>query len=373
MQALAGRLAHRGSNTDGERSAAEYIRERLAEHSPHTEIDDFYSIDTPWLLFPAYYAEFTMVSLVAIWWPRIALCYGGAVFLAYIAEFMGYEIMARFAPQYETQNVIARFLAEKPSRLLIAVAHYDTGKTGPLERPHALPWLHFLHTFLLLCMAAVLLSCAAEALGFLPEGLLGFNLVLRWTAAAILLAASAALFLNGAQAEHQRGANDNASGTAALLSLAERLAQNPIEGADVVLVATGSSCAWMNGVRHFLTTHKPDRETTYILNLDRVGIGSLHYAVSEGMLSLQSCSEEMRRAAETLAGERGLRPCVSRTACSDALLALARGYKALSITAAPPDTALPRPDTLAEVDCAVIARAADFAEALLRRLGSSGT
>ena len=41
-----------------------------------TEIDDFFCMDSPQYLFASYYAEFSVVSLVAIWWPRIALCYG---------------------------------------------------------------------------------------------------------------------------------------------------------------------------------------------------------------------------------------------------------------------------------------------------------
>jgi len=263
---------------------------------------------------------------------------------------------------------MARFFAAKPARLLIAMAHYDTGKKGPLEHPRIMPWLHVLHTLLVLCMAAVLLSCAVQALGFHVDGSLRYDVIIRWSAATILLAAAAALFLNAAMAEYQRGANDNASGAAALLSLAERLAQCPIEDADVVLVATGSNRTWMSGVRHFLATQKPDRETTYVVNIDSVGDGELCYTTSEGMLYVQSCSTEMRNAAEALAVEYAAKPYVWRTANSDASLALARGYKAISLTARTPNpTPLP-PDTLARVDCAAIGRAADFAEALLRRL-----
>jgi len=371
MQALAGRLAHRGSNTDAERSAAEYIRERLAQHSLHTEIDDFYSIDSPWMLFPAYYAEFAVVAIVATWWPRIALCYGGAVFLAYLAEFMGYAVMSRFAPQYETQNVIARFLSARPVRQLIVMAHYDSGKKGPFEYPGLLPWLRLLHTLLLACMAIVLLSCAVEALGLSFDELLYYDLVARWTAASVLLVAAAALFLNAAQAEHERGANDNASGTAVLLALAERLAQEPIGDADVTLVATGSNRTWMSGARHFMEEHKPDRERTWVLNIDSVGRGSLHYTTEEGLLSPQSCSEEMIRAAEGCARGFGATPYTWRTACSDALIPLGRNFKAMSVTAATPPVAEPRPDTLVDIDYDAVAGAADFSEAVLRRLGHS--
>lgn len=369
MQALAGRLAHRGSNTDAERSAAEYIRERFAQHVLHTAIDDFYSIDSPWMLFPAYYAEFTVVAILATWWPRLALCYGGAVFLAYIAEFMGYAVMSRFAPQYETQNVTARFLSAKPARQLVVMAHYDSGKRGPFEYPGLLPWLRLLHTLLLACMAVVLLSCAVEALGLSFDELLYYDAVARWIAAIVLLIAAAVLFINAAQAEHERGANDNASGTAVLLALAERFAQEPITDADVTLVATGSNRTWMSGARHFMEEHDLDRERTWILNIDSVGKGSLHYTTGEGLLSPQACSEDLIRAAEGCAREHGASPYTWRTACSDALIPLGRNFNAMSVTAAaPPDTEL-RPDTLADIDYAAVARAADFSEAVLRRLG----
>ena len=370
MQVLAGRLAHRGSNTDGERSAAEYILERLAQYTPDAEMDDFYSIDTPWLLFPAYYAEFTIVTLVATWWPRVALCYGAAVFLAYLAEFLGYEVLGRFAPQYETQNVLGRFLAQKPSRLLVVTAHYDTGKKGPLEHPSILPWAPTLHVLLVLCMVVVLLTCAAQAVGVPANSTVRYEVVVRWVAAGVLLATACALFLNVLMAEYERGANDNASGVAALISLAERLARNPIEHADVCLVATGSNRTWMSGTRHFLATHKPDRETTYVINIDSVGEGSLRYTTKEGMLHLAPCSEAIRNVAETVASEYHLKPYVWRTACSDALLSLVRGYQAMSITAARDDGAASQRDTLVNIDFALIDRAAGVAETLLRHLGS---
>ena len=44
MEHLAGELPHRGSNTDAERAAAEYIRDRFKEATPDAGIDDFYAV-----------------------------------------------------------------------------------------------------------------------------------------------------------------------------------------------------------------------------------------------------------------------------------------------------------------------------------------
>jgi len=375
MQLLAGRLAHRAANTDNERVAAEYIRDRLREYAPDAALDDFYSPDNPWYLFASYYAEFTVVSVLAIWWPRVALCYGAVVFLAYLAEFMGYRVMGRFVPQFETQNVVARFLAPRPERQLVVMAHYDSGTVGPLaHRPDA----HRLRTTQLAvvaCMVVVIFTCALQAVGAFDEDLLWYNTAARWTAAVGLLGAAAMLAYAEGRSEYSRGANDNASGVAALLRLAQRFAERPIESADVYLVATGSNQTWMNGARHFVKMQALDRHTAYFLNLDGVGAGDLRYTTAEGMLHMAPCDDEMIRAARAEASSFQAEPCRLRTACSDALIPLARGYKTIEITAVdesiPAPTDQPLRDTLVHVDYDLTARAADFAEAVLRRLAAT--
>jgi hypothetical protein len=296
------------------------------------------------------------------------------VFLAYLAEFSGYRILARFVPQFETQNVVARFLSPRPMSALVVMAHYDSAKQGPLERPRMMPWLRELHFLVLLAMLVVLFTCAVQALGLFADGPARYEVAGRWVAAALLLAAAGAVAYNTLAGEPIRGANDNASGTAALLRLAERLAHDPIPEADVHLVATGSSKTWMNGARQFVMTHKLDRQTTYFLNIDRVGIGEPAYTTREGMLHGLPCSAEMIEVAQALASEYGAAPCRSRAACSDLLIPLSRGYKALGITCVEKQDKTPAPrspyDTLAHVDDAIIRRAADFAEAIVRRLAA---
>jgi len=373
MQFLAGRLAHRTANTDNERVAAEYIRDRFRECVPDVVVDDFYSPDSPWYLFASYYAEFTVVSFVAIWWPRVALCYAAVVFLAYLAEFMGYRLVGRFVPQFETQNVVARLLAPRPERHFVVMAHYDSGRTGPLaHRPQARR-LRATQLAVVGCMLVVIATCALEATGAFEPEILRYNTTVRWAAAVGLLGAAAGLAYSEGRSEYSRGANDNASGVAALLCLGRQLAERPIDTADVYLVATGSNQTWMNGAHHFLKVHSFDRQTAYFLNLDGVGVGDLRYTTAMGMLQMTACAEEMIEAAAQEADAFGAGPCRLRTACSDALIPLARGYKSLEITtadcAAPDPSGGPSRDTLAHIDFDRIERAADFAEAVLRRLG----
>jgi len=238
----------------------------------------------------------------------------------------------------------------------------------PLSPLFSGSWLRWIHFFVLCCMLIVILSCATDALGLFDTFPFRYDLVFRWAAVASLVCASAALFYAGAESDELRGANDNASGVAVLLALAERLVSDPIENADVFLVATGAITTWMHGARHFLAAHEFDRDTTYFINVCRVGQGALAYTTHEGMLHPFPCSPELLEAARAVASDYGSAPYRSHDPCSDVLIPLARGYKALGITAAPPvhrETARPT-DTLVDIDYALAARAADFTEAVVR-------
>jgi len=371
---LAGELPHRGPNTQNERAAAQYIHERLRAFVPDAAIDDFYSIENHKYLFAAYYGEFFFVAVIAWWFPRAALCYGAAVFLAYLAEFSGYLLLGRLLPSFETQNVAARVLAERPGRLFVVTAHYDSGKASFLSRPRVAPWLRAAHLTAVACMAMVVISCATDAVGLFELTALRYDVVARW-GAVVYLAVAAALLLHCEHAgEFVPGAIGNASGVAVLLELARRFSKNPLGTADVWFVATGSKESWMNGIRHFVTTHDLDRETTYVLNVAHVGAGSLHYTTREGMLHAFPCSREMVASAKAVAAAHGALPCRLRHAPSDAAVALARGIKTMSIVGLDRHALPPHwnrhTDTPEQCDFDQVQRAADFAEAVLQRLSA---
>ena len=367
LQALAGRLHHRLPNTAMERSAAEYIHDRLKPIAQTVEMDDFYSIDNPFIVFASYYAEFAIVSLLAIGWPLISFFYGVAVFVVYLAEFTGYRVMSRFMPQFETQNVVARFFAPNPRRTVVVMAHYDTGLKGPLERPALRRWLPWLHTGLLVCMIGVIASCAVEALHEgSPSGL--YEASARWAATGFLLAGAVLVTINQWMAEPVRGANDNASGVAALLSLAERFRETPLKHVDLHLVATGANKTWMSGARQFVSTHGFDRSTTCYINLDTVGAGPPGYTTREGMLVSYRCDRDLVQAAREAAPAYGALPRCIRAASWDSLIPLAHGYRTITVTGAGEPQEM---DRIAHVDGSNVVRAADFTEDLIRRLAAT--
>jgi hypothetical protein len=79
-----------------------------------------------------------------------------------------------------------------------------------------------------------------------------------------------------------QGANDNLSGVAALVALAEQLAEQPIAGVRVLLVSCGAEETLQDGIRAFMARHRHELppERTRFVNLDTVG--SPHLVMLEG-------------------------------------------------------------------------------------------
>jgi hypothetical protein len=80
------------------------------------------------------------------------------------------------------------------------------------------------------------------------------------------------------------GANDNLSGVAVLVALAELLRERPVPGLSVLLVSCGAEETLQDGVRAFLARHRDElaRGRTWFVNLDTVGSPHLVMLEAEG-------------------------------------------------------------------------------------------
>ena len=372
VAALAGRLPHRGANTLEERRAAAYVLDRLRETDPETAPMPFPNVDSFGVLFAAYYAEFAVVTLIALWFPLAAFFYGLAVFGCYLAEFTGYSVFGRFLPSFEGENVVAYAPGADARKTIVVTAHYDTGRAGALYRLAAAGKLHVAHLAVTCAMFVIVLACLTEAVYAGPAGMAHWLPALRAGALGICLAAAGAILIAETAGGHVPGAVGNASGVAALLTLADRIKERPLGGADIFFVATGGKETWMRGMRHLLKTEKFDRRTTYFLNLAHVGAGSLAYTMGEGMLHVFPSSPPMLAAARQCAVSIPATAATLRSAPTDAAIPLARGYHAMTIAGLNERRSLAfwrsPEDTEPRVDAVKVRRAVDFAEGVLRRL-----
>ena len=78
------------------------------------------------------------------------------------------------------------------------------------------------------------------------------------------------------------GANDNLSGVAALVALAEMLRAQPLPQLRVLLVSCGAEETLQDGIRAFMARHRDElpRGRTWFVNLDPVGSPRLKASVA---------------------------------------------------------------------------------------------
>jgi len=374
---LAGRLSHRSAQSDQERKAGLYIEARLGQYTPNVSVETFHAPENYFLLFAAYLAEFLFVGVIALAWPPAAFGYGLGVFLLYLYEFCGYRGLSRFLPQYPSQNIIGRFLGTRPKGLIIVAAYYDSGSATPLSAPGMLSWLRPLHLTLMAAMAIVIATCAADSFSAPDASGLSVASIIRWVAILLLLCGALGLYWSASRGEDIHGANHNASGVAALLGLAEKLQANPIEAFDIWIAATGSHESWMAGMRHLLADRSLNRAQTWIVNLEGVGSGSLHFLEEEGFMHVLRPDRELVQLAAELRVGRPVRAGKLRAIPTAAHVPLMRGMKAITLMGLAPDGLPPcwnqAEDRIGEVDETGIAETIEFTELLLRRLATTRT
>lgn len=370
LHRLVGALPHRGACTDPEKEAAEFITSRLREAAGDGGIQSFDSPYSNYLMFAGHYAEFTVITFASLYWPWFAFGYGVFIFMMYLGEITGYSVLRRFVARYPTQNVVGQVLADRPERLYIVTAHYDTGRESALSSPRIRPWLRVIHFGVVVCMAVNVSACALRATNaltpFAVDVVQGASLVMLCAAAGFLAMAE---FRGG----YVRGAKGNGAGVVTLLALAKRFREERLANADVWFVATGAKEAGLHGMRHLLQQGEIDKANTYFVNLDYLGEAELRTVEREGLLATYGADKALVSAARTANGNVG---AISNTGWpSDLLLPLARGFKGIGVTSVDekgeqPDR-LRESDTLVHVEARDVVPAIDFVDRLLRTLDRS--
>lgn len=282
-------------------------------------------------------------------------------------------------PKRPTANVVARAGDAEAARTLVVVAHHDAAHTSVFfdpriaaflggqsqAQPDAAPRTPPV-------MAAVPLAPAMICVGVL----LGLPRLARF--GALVCWGIIASYAEIAVRATVPGANDNLTGVATLLGVADALRQRPVAGLRVLLVSTGAEESLMEGMRAFARRHFPDlpRERTRILCVDIVGSPHLVLAEAEGMLRLRRYDEAFNDLIAKCAEEQGveLRRGLQMRFATDGLLGLRHGYTAAMLTSvgdhgAPSNYHWPT-DTADRVDYDRLADAVTLCEALVRRLAS---
>jgi hypothetical protein len=216
-------------------------------------------------------------------------------------------------------------------------------------------------------------TCVYALLAAVPVLLLLRWIGATWTAQALTVAggllAVNVLFLAVCwrTGRYINGANDNGSGVAMALALAERFATIALPGTDLMVVLTGAEEVGTRGMKAFVANCGLDPRRTCFVNLDNIGGGNLHYLLGEGMLAFRPYSPDLVALARQIGAEfGGDRVWFKKNLLlpTDGSVPSLAGYPAISFLAFQEDGSLPDyhwyTDTLDRVDPALLEFAEEF-------------
>jgi hypothetical protein len=341
----------RPSASEGERIAAESIAEHLRELGCETEVEQERAHGGYWwpIGLANAVAATAAVAVLRGAGPRARV--GGAIAAGIAAAGLwddlgqGRRWIRRLLPQRPTYNVVAEAGDPDADVTIVVVAHHDAAHSGLVFHPalgqigpRIAPEHHERATQTAPIMFAVWLGPVMIAAGAAAG-------VARLVRAGLALSlGSIAVMADIASRSVVPGANDNLTAVGAVIALAQRLRDEPLTGARVLLVSTGSEESFSEGMSGFLARHgdELDASRTELLCLECLGGARLIVVEGEGMLRMRDYPPEMCDALVQAADRAGIpiERGAKTVAATDALVALRAGYPVVTL-ASMEDTKLP--------------------------------
>ena len=281
---------NRLAGTDAERRAANWLATRLRDGGRRAEIEPTYVHPRYGLVHAAHCALGFAGSLLAIVQPAI----GFAIVLATAVSMyldLNYRVylLRRLFFRRASQNVVSPGKrSDAPARIFLC-AHYDAARTGAAFNPKRVARGARLAARLSVPIGPfrILFWSLAILLPILGARMAGIDstlISLLQLPPTLVLLVGVFLLTDIELSEVVPGANDNASGVATVLSLAEELDAEPPANLDVWVLLTGGEECLQEGMRSFVRAHRADldRETTYFVNVDTVGHGTVRFEAGAG-------------------------------------------------------------------------------------------
>lgn len=372
----------RASCSVGEHEAAEWIASELRELGAEAHVERHEIHGSYWWPLGLTSAAGLAAALLGRRGHRLLGAAMGALGSALVFDELGAgrRWLRLLLPKQVTANVVATMGDPQAERTLVIVAHHDAAHTGIFFDPRI---TEFLGRHLASSesqsrdLPGPMLPIAGGPAVAGLSALIGSSALRKM--ASVVCAGTIVSFAHIASSRTVPGANDNLTGVATLLALAQAVAERPVEGLRLVLVSTGAEESLMEGMRAFADRHFPSLapERTRLLCVDAVGSPYLVLVEAEGMLEVCRYDESFKDLIAGCAAEEGVELVRGYTMRlgTDGYLALRRGIPAGSLMSVndygvasnyhwPTDT----PD---RVNYATLKDAVKVCEAVVRRLAAS--
>jgi Zn-dependent M28 family amino/carboxypeptidase len=372
----------RGSARPGERVAAQWLADRFRALGCEARVETERAHGSYWwpLGLPSAAGLAAGVATLAKGsrWPT-ALVAGVA------AATIGGEVTSRVRwlrrtlPQRACWNVVAETGDRTAERTVVVLAHHDAPRTGKLFDQTAQRWAHerFPNAMERVTTAPPLVWPLIAGPALVAAGALTRRKSLTALGTG-LSALATAIFADVARSPVSPGANDNLSGVAGLVWLAEALRDRPVAGVRVLLVSCGAEESMQEGIAAFGARHFASlpTESTHVINLETIGSPHLILLEGEGPVMMQDYQRPFKDLVAEVAGEqriplwRGLR---ARTT-TDSLITNRAGYPTATLVSVNDHKALSHyhlmSDTPENLDYDTVGAASRLAEAVIRRLAA---
>lgn len=378
---LCAEIGPRGPTTEAEARAAAYAAARLEETGAHeVTVEPFRSVPSLWRAFEigsviALSSTALFFGMHGRWWIwSILLCIVALLILVGEVAFWRYSL-SNLLPKRISQNVYGKIPAKGEVRKrLVFIGHLDTNRTPKLFHPRIVRHLSGIFLFTLSCLILKMPVFAVSAISGMHAVGLAVALLLDLPILVLL-----GVILHGDYlSPFTEGANDNATGAAVVLSLAELLSRDPLRQTEVWGLCTGCEEATLTGIKAFLDRHGDRLSDAYFIDLECLGIGSLRYITQEGMLKRYHSNTGLVRAMAAVSeqsGDTALSPAVLKRGYTESAIVIGRGFKGITIMALPDGSdEVPHwhqtSDRIENIDSQNLNKAVHFLVAVARELDS---
>jgi hypothetical protein len=352
-----------------ERRAAELVADRLSKRGLDVQSRPFDAYSTFALPYGAALGVALLGMPAARGRPLVAaaLAAAGAALTSAEDGLINRPLTRAFARD-SSRNLVATIEPTGEAvRTICLVCHLDSSRSGLMFHRRFLP---FLHAWIATQAAAFGIAVAGPLLRRLP---LGRRLIAG--AYGVLIAGLGILLERELRGADVPGANDNATGVAAVATLGSELHDEPLTSTRVVCLFTGCEEAGVLGADAFvreLEAGPEDWRSRLFLNFDGVGApATLRFLRQEGVLSKWPADAHLARIAQEISERRpelGLEGTNHNAGLTyDTSPVMARGGRA--ITFSTQDATIPNyhspTDTVENLDPSALGRAIDVGREML--------
>jgi len=325
-------IGPRGATTKGEKEAATYIERILRASGLAVWTQEFPSLSS---------LSYSYILIYLLCIVGIGLCFlnitiGPVIIITTYAFYILEHIflfpiitqLLSLSLGSRSKNIVGLLKSDEVPRIkVVFIAHYDTAKASSIFRPEKVKNLRSIAKS---CFASFTLLTVLAVINVFIEAY-ALSILIVFAAIPIYIDLYE-LIERELRHNYVVGANDNASGIAVLLALAEYLGRSKPIDSEIWFVATGAKEVNMLGIINFVEKYRDILSSAHIINFDSLGKGELYYIICEGLLKKHCLGEgALKEAADKVGREIGIRSQEYQLLPTDTSILLKNGYEALTL------------------------------------------